>query len=236
MIEVRRSQDRGHADHGWLESHHTFSFADYYDPAFTHFGLLRVINQDEVAPGQGFQTHGHKDMEIVSYVLDGVLEHRDSMGNGSQMRPGEVQLMSAGSGVTHSEFNASESDTLHFLQMWVFPKDKGTTPRYEQRAYSEAERRGTLRLVVSPDGADGSVTIGQDARMYAGLLGDGESAEHELPDDRAAWIHVARGSLTLNGEELGPGDGAGIRGERELRLEGVSDAEFVVWELPASGG
>ncbi len=236
MIQIRRSDERGHADHGWLDTYHTFSFANYYDPEFMQFGLLRVINQDTVAAGRGFGTHGHQDMEIVSYVLDGVLEHKDSMGNGSQMRPGEVQLMSAGRGVTHSEFNASHDQPLHFLQMWVFPRKRGTPPRYEQRAFSEEERRGKLRLVVSPDGSDGSLSIDQDARLYASLVGAGERAAHELPAGRAAWLHVARGKVKLNGEELGAGDGAAILDERRLELVGVEDAELVLWDLPDQTG
>ena len=234
MIQIRRSEERGHADHGWLDTYHTFSFADYFDPDFMQFGVLRVVNQDRVAPGQGFGTHGHKDMEIVSYVLEGVLEHKDSMGNGAQMRPGEVQLMSAGTGVTHSEFNGSKDEPLHFLQMWVFPRQKGTRPRYEQHRYSEEERRGRLRLVVSPDGAGGSLTIDQDARLYAGLFGPGESTRQELGHDRSAWLHVARGSIRLNGQELGPGDGAAIRDEKTLEIEGAEDAELVMWEVPAA--
>jgi len=233
MISPRRSAERGHADHGWLDSHHTFSFANYYDPDFMQFGLLRVLNQDRVQPGMGFGTHGHRDMEIVSYVLDGVLEHKDSMGNGSQMRPGEVQLMSAGTGVTHSEFNASPTDELHFLQMWVFPRELRTRPRYEQKAFPAADRKGRLRLVVSPDGSGGSLTIGQDARLFAGLLDTGEKTSHRLAADRSAWLHVARGKVRLNGIELGPGDGAGITEEEELVLEGVEDSELVLWEIPA---
>jgi len=233
MIDIRRSEERGHANHGWLDAYHTFSFAEYYDPDFMHFGPLRVINQDRVEQARGFGAHGHRDMEIVTYVLSGVLEHKDSMGNGSQMRPGDVQLMSAGSGVTHSEFNASSEEQLHLLQMWVFPRKKGTEPRYEQEAFSEEERRGQLRLVVSPDGERGSLTIDQDARLYASLLAPGERAEHALGDDRSAWIHVARGRVTLNGAELGPGDGASIRDEARLVLEGLEDAELVLWELPA---
>lgn len=232
MITLRRSSARGHADHGWLDTHHTFSFANYYDPDFTHFGVLRVINQDRVAPARGFGTHGHRDMEIVSYVLDGVLEHKDSMGNGSQMRPGDVQLMSAGSGVTHSEFNASPSAPLHFLQMWVFPRQTHTVPRYEQKAFGVEERSGRLRLVVSPDGAQGSLTIDQDARLYAGLFDAGQRTRHELAAARSAWLHVARGRVRLNGQELGPGDGAAIQDERELVLEGLEAAEVVLWELP----
>ncbi len=232
MITIRRSEDRGHADHGWLDTHHTFSFASYHDPDHMGFSVLRVLNQDVVTSGQGFGTHAHRDMEIVSYVLDGVLEHKDSMGNGSQMHPGEVQLMSAGSGVTHSEFNGSKDEGLHFLQMWIHPAERGTTPRYEQKEYPEAERRGKLRLVVSPDGADGSLTIGQDVRLYAGLLDGDETARLELDPGRSAWLHVARGSLELNGERLGPGDGAAIRAEAALELSGGDGAELVLWDLP----
>lgn len=234
MITIRRSDERGHASHGWLDSYHTFSFADYYDADFMHFGVLRVINQDRVEPARGFETHGHKDMEIVSYVLDGVLEHKDSMGNGSQMRPGDVQIMSAGSGVTHSEFNASPEAPLHFLQMWIFPMNKSTKPRYEQKAFSEEERRGQLRLVVSPDGEGGSLTIDQDARLFASLFAPGERAVHDLGADRSAWLQVARGKVRLNGEDLGPGDGAAIRDEKELSFEGIEDAEVVLWEIPAA--
>ena len=233
MITPRRSQERGHADHGWLDTYHTFSFADYYDPRLMGFSVLRVLNQDRVARGKGFGTHGHRDMEIVSYVLDGVLEHRDSMGNGSQMRPGEVQIMSAGTGVTHSEFNASPDQELHFLQMWIMPARTGTRPRYGQKEFPAAERRGKLRLVVSADGASGSLTIGQDVRLFAGLLDRGETIEHELPAGRCGWIHVARGHLALNGLALGPGDGAAIRDERRLSLDGGEAAELVLWDLPA---
>ena len=234
MIDIRRSDDRGHANHGWLDTYFTFSFAEYHDPRHMHFGPLRVLNQDRVQAGQGFPTHGHQDMEIVTYVLEGVLEHRDSMGNGSQMRPGEVQLMSAGSGVTHSEFNASADESLHLLQMWVFPRDHGTTPRYEQKAFTREERQGKLRLVVSPDGDEGSLTIGQDARLYAGFLDAGQTTRQELGSNRSAWLHVAQGRVRVNGEELGPGDGAGIRAESSLELEGVEDAEMVLWEFPAA--
>jgi len=232
MITIRSSKARGHADHGWLDTFHTFSFADYLDPDFVRFGVLRVLNQDRVAPGKGFGTHGHQNMEIVSYVLEGVLEHKDSMGNGSQMRPGDVQLMSACTGVRHSEFNASADEELRLLQMWVVPEKNGTAPRYEQKTFSSAERQGRLRLVVSPDGADGSLTIGQDARLFAGLLAAGETTQHELPAGRSAWLHVARGRIQLDGELLGPGDGAGIRDETRLALAAVEDAELVLWELP----
>lgn len=233
MITIRRSEERGHADHGWLDSRHTFSFADYRDPDFMGFSVLRVVNQDRVQPGRGFGTHGHQDMEIVSYVLDGVLAHKDNMGNGAEMRPGEVQLMSAGTGVTHSEFNASATEALHFLQMWILPKERGTKPRYEQREFSAAERRGRLRLVVSPDGQDGSVTIGQDARLYAGLFDGGAPVHLTLPERRAAWVHVARGEVTINGKALQAGDGAAVRDERELAFADGQGAEVVVWDLPA---
>jgi redox-sensitive bicupin YhaK (pirin superfamily) len=232
MIQVRRSEDRGHFDHGWLDTFHTFSFADYADPRFMGFSKLRVINQDRVQPGRGFGTHGHRNMEIISYVLDGVLEHRDSMGNGSRILPGEVQFMSAGSGVTHSEFNGSDSQVAEFLQMWILPERQGTPPRYEQRAFPETEREGKLRLMVSPDGRDGSVTIGQDARIYGSLLRPGQSVDHSLEAGHSAWIHVARGRLTLNGQSLGPGDGAGIQDETSLVISGQEPAEFVLFDLP----
>lgn len=234
MIEIRRSAERGHADHGWLDTHHTFSFADYFDPEFMQFGPLRVLNQDRVTGGRGFGTHGHQEMEIVSYVLEGVMEHKDSLGHGSRMRPGDVQLMSAGTGVLHSEFNGSADEPLHFLQMWVVPAERGTSPRYEQKQFSEEERRGRLRLVVSPDGADGSLTIGQDAKLYTGLFGSEEEAHFDLGQGRSAWLHVARGRLRLGEAELAPGDGAGIRDEERLTLRGIENAEVVVWDLPAS--
>jgi len=232
MIRIRRSDERGHADHGWLDTHHTFSFADYHDPDFMGFSVLRVLNQDRVAPGHGFPRHGHRDMEIVSVVLEGVLEHEDSLGNGSQMRPGEVQLMSAGTGVLHSEYNGSEKDPLHFLQMWIEPARRGTKPRYEQKMFAPAERRGRLRLVVSPDARDGSLTIAQDARLFAATLDGAEKIRHELAPERVAWLHVARGKLQLNGERLGPGDGAAIVDEKALALEHGEGAELVLWELP----
>ena len=232
-IQIRKSEDRGHADHGWLDARHTFSFAGYRDPEFMHFGPLRVLNQDRIQPGQGFGAHPHDNMEIVTYVLEGELRHRDDMGIGSVIHPGEVQLMSAGTGVVHSEFNALDDRALHLLQMWVFPSERGTEPRYEQKAFSEADRRGRLRVVVSPDGRDGSLSIGQDACLYAGLLDDGERTTHDLGGERSAWIHVARGSLRLNGLELGPGDGAAVRDEHRLDLAGTDDAELILWDLPA---
>lgn len=232
MIRVRRSAERGHADHGWLDTFHTFSFADYHDPDHMGFSVLRVLNQDRVAPGHGFPRHGHRDMEIVSLVLDGVLEHQDSLGNGSRMRHGEVQLMSAGRGVQHSEYNGSKEHALHFLQMWILPARQGTTPRYEQKDFPAAERRGRLRLVVSPDGHGGSLTIAQDVRLYTGLLSGAETIQHELASERVAWLHVARGELRLNGERLGPGDGAAILDEPALTLDQGAEAELVLWDLP----
>lgn len=218
-------------DLGWLDSYHTFSFGDYHDRHFMNFGTLRVINQDQVQPGKGFGTHHHKDMEIISLVLDGVMEHKDSMGNGSRMCPGDVQLMSAGTGVTHSEFNASSTEMLHFLQMWILPRKQGTRPRYEQKAYSVEERWGRLRLVVSPGGQDGSLSVAQDARLYAGLLAAGEKTQHEFHSRRAAWLHVARGRVKLNDLELGAGDGAAIQNELLLTLQGLEEAELVLWEI-----
>ena len=231
VVTPRRSGERGHADHGWLDTYHTFSFAGYHDPAFMGFGPLRVLNQDRVKPGRGFGTHGHQDMEIVSFVLDGVMAHKDSMGNGSEMRPGEVQLMSAGTGVMHSEFNASNSDGLHFLQMWVLPSEDRTTPRYDQKMFDVSERRGKLRLVVSPDGADGSLTIGQDARLYTGLFDAGEQASWTLRKGRGAWLHVAKGTIEVNGVMLDPGDGAALEGGGKVEIVGLDDAELVLWDV-----
>jgi len=233
MIDIRRSEDRGHFDHGWLQTYHTFSFADYQDPEFMGFSKLRVINQDWIQPDSGFNTHGHENMEIISYVVEGVLEHKDSMGNGSCIRPGEVQFMSAGSGVTHSEFNHSSEEVTHLLQMWVLPEKRGTPPRYDQKSFPLAERRGRLRLLVSPDGENGSIVIGQDVRMYGGLLAADRRTSHELSPGRWAWLHLARGRMSLNGQSLGPGDGAGIRDETHLDLGGVDDAELVLFDLPA---
>jgi len=231
MIQQRRSAERGHFDHGWLETYHTFSFASYHDPDFMGFGALRVINQDRVQPAQGFGTHGHDNMEIITYVLEGELHHRDSMGNGSAIRPGEVQLMSAGTGVTHSEFNGSKAGIVELLQMWVIPAKRNTKPRYEQKAFGLDALTGDLRLVVSPTGEGGSLTIGQDARLYASILQPDQSAELSLPEGRSAWLHVARGSLDLNGVSFGPGDGAGIRGERQLRFTAKDRADLVLFDL-----
>jgi redox-sensitive bicupin YhaK (pirin superfamily) len=228
---IRRSHERGHARHGWLDSHHTFSFADYYDPRHMGFGALRVINEDRVAAGEGFPTHGHRDMEILSYVLAGGLEHRDSMGNGSVLRPGHVQRMSAGTGVRHSEFNASKTDPVHFLQIWIEPASRGIKPGYEERIYSEAERQDTLRLIASRDGRDGSVQVHQDLDLFATLLAPGAQVQHTLPPCRRAWVHVARGEVTLNGERLTAGDAAAITEAGPLALTGAADSEVLLFDL-----
>jgi quercetin 2,3-dioxygenase len=231
-ITARRAQARGHGDHGWLDTWHTFSFADYYDPAFMGFRALRVINEDTVAPGRGFPTHAHRDMEIISYVLDGALEHRDSLGTGSVIRPGDVQRMSAGTGVRHSEFNASKTEPVHFLQIWIEPAAAGIAPGYEQKAFSDDDKRGRLRLVAAPDGADGAVTIHQDVRVYATRLGAGEEVEHKLAPGRHAWVQVMRGTLTVGGQRLAHGDGAAISGEAAVRLTGEQEAEALLFDLP----
>jgi hypothetical protein len=231
MITVRRSEDRGRFDHGWLDTRHTFSFADYHDPRHMGFRALRVINEDRVAPGQGFGTHGHRDMEILSYVLAGRLAHRDSLGTGSVILPGDVQRMTAGTGVRHSEENPSATEPVHFLQIWVLPERPGLTPGYEQRTFSETERRGRLRLVASPGGADGSVTIHQDVRLHAGLLGAGDAAELALSPGRHAWVQVARGRVRVNGVPLAAGDGAALSEERTVSVEGVEDAEVLAFDL-----
>jgi hypothetical protein len=234
MIAVRKSSDRGHANHGWLDSHHTFSFAGYYDPREMGFGSLRVINEDRVAPGMGFGTHPHRDMEIISYVLSGGLEHRDSMGTGSVIRPGDVQRMSAGTGVTHSEYNASKSELVHFLQIWIEPRHYGVKPSYEQKHFPAGEKRGRLRLVASPDGAQGSVSIHQDAWIHALLLDGDERAEHLLPAQHRAYVHVARGELTVNGHRLVAGDGLKIVAEREIVFESGRDAEVLLFDMAPS--
>jgi hypothetical protein len=232
MIQVRKSEDRGHANHGWLDSHHTFSFADYHDPAHVQFSVLRVINEDRVAPGEGFPTHGHRDMEIVSYVLEGGLEHKDSLGTGSVIRPGDVQRMSAGTGVRHSEFNASKSELVHFLQIWILPQTNSIAPGYEQKHFAPADLIGRLRLIASPDGRDGSVTIHQDALLYAAKLDGAMNVSHTLAAGRRAYVHVARGSVVLNGTPLATGDGELIENETQLRLEQGRDAEVLVFDLP----
>jgi len=231
MIAIRKSNDRGHADHGWLNTRFTFSFADYYDSKYEQFRTLRVMNDDRVAGGGGFPNHPHRDMEIVTYVLEGALEHRDSMGNGSVIRPGDVQYMSAGTGVTHSEFNASKKDPVHLYQIWMFPDKQGHQPAYDQKNFSEVEKRGKLRLLASPDGRDGSVQIRQDNRLYATILGINESVRHELQPERHAYVQVARGSVKLNGKQLEEGDGAAISAEKSLELIGVKDAEVLLFDL-----
>jgi len=231
MIHIHKSSDRGHANHGWLDSRFSFSFAEYYDPAHVHFRTLRVMNDDRIAGGGGFPTHPHRDMEIVTYVLEGALAHKDSMGNGSVIRPGDVQYMSAGTGVAHSEFNASETEAAHLYQIWMFPDKKNYAPTYDQKHFSEADKRGKLRLVVSPDGRDGSVQIRQDNELYATVLGPGESVKHGLKPERHAYVQVAKGSVMLNGQELETGDGAAISVEKSLELTGVNDAEVLLFDL-----
>ena len=231
MITVRKAKERGHARHGWLESFHTFSFAGYYDPEQMGFGDLRVINEDRVRPQRGFGTHSHEDMEIVSYVLEGALAHKDSLGTGSVIRPGDVQRMSAGTGVTHSEFNHSNDELVHFLQIWILPEREGLPPSYEQKHFPESERRGQLRLVASPDAREGSVRVHQDAELYASLLGEGDAVEHVLRSGRRAWLQVARGGVELNGVRLEAGDGAAITEERALRLARPKDAEVLLFDL-----
>jgi redox-sensitive bicupin YhaK (pirin superfamily) len=231
MIRIRPTGERGHADHGWLSTYHTFSFAGYFDPNHMGFRSLRVINDDTVQPGQGFDTHSHKDMEIISYVVDGALEHRDSMGTGSVLRAGDVQRMSAGRGVRHSEFNHSKSDLLRFLQIWIHPEGKGIEPGYEEKRFDEEEKRGRLRLIVSPDGSGDSLRIHQDVRVYATVLESGDVVRLELAPDRHAWVQVVRGRVALNGAELGRGDGAAVSDETRLHLEGLETAEVLLFDL-----
>jgi quercetin 2,3-dioxygenase len=231
MIRVRKSEDRGHFDHGWLDTSHTFSFADYWDPAHMGFGDLRVINEDRVQPGMGFGTHGHRDMEIVTWVLDGALQHRDSMGNGSVITPGKVQRMTAGTGVTHSEFNASQHDPVHLLQIWILPERPGLTPGYEEKELSSMSGKG-FRLVGSRDGRDGSVTIHQDVSIYAGLFDAGESAARSIASGRRAWLQVALGEVTVNGVALGAGDGAAITEVEAIEVTAGNDgAEVLLFDL-----
>ncbi|HEY1329675.1 MAG TPA: pirin family protein [Casimicrobiaceae bacterium] len=232
MIAYRRSAERGHAQHGWLDSFHSFSFADYYDPGHMGFGPLRVINEDRVQPGMGFGTHGHRDMEIISYVLDGELSHKDSMGNGSAIVPGDVQRMSAGRGVLHSEFNPSADRPVHFLQIWIEPGAKGIRPSYEQKRIDAAAKRGRLALIASPDGRDGSVTIHQDAMLYATLLDGSERVVHDVAPGRRAYVHVARGRVALDGEMLEAGDAAKLEGPATIALADGEDAEVLVFDLP----
>ena len=233
MMQIRRSDARGYADHGWLKSFHSFSFAEYFDPAWMGWGNLRVINEDRIAPGTGFGTHGHRDMEIISYVLQGNLAHKDSMGNVKGIPPGDVQRMSAGSGVRHSEFNHAPDQTTHFLQIWIEPNVKGIDPGYEQNSFSETEKRGQLRLVASPDGARGSVSIHADAALYAGLFNGSESAELALDPKRKAYVHLVRGALDVNGQRLQAGDAAVIAGAERLTLARGDDAEVLVFDLVA---
>src|SRR5262245_43629850 len=231
MLYVRKSQERGHFNHGWLDTYHTFSFADYYDPRFMGFRHLRVINEDRVDPGQGFGTHPHRDMEIITYVTEGALQHRDSMGTGSVIRPGDVQRMTAGTGVTHSEFNASETDPVKLLQIWILPERRNLEPSYEQKTIAIDQPNGALRLVASPDGRDGSVTVHQNVSLYAAKLPGGATAEHALAPERHAWLQVVRGGVTANGQPLQAGDGAAISGEAKLKLEAKDAAEVLVFDL-----
>jgi len=231
MVRVRKAAERGHFDFGWLNTYHTFSFGEYFDPAHMGFRTLRVINEDRVRAGAGFPTHPHRDMEIVSYVIEGALEHKDSMGNGSVIRPGEVQRMTAGTGITHSEYNPSPSEGVHFLQIWILPERRGLRPGYEQKTFPDEVKRGALRLVASRDGRDGSVTIHQDASIFASLLDAGQQLERDLPPGRHAWVQVVRGTLDVNGYMLSESDGAGIDGEPALSLTARQSAEFLLFEL-----
>ncbi|MCQ4347019.1 pirin family protein [Pseudomonas stutzeri] len=231
MLEIRPAAERGLANFGWLYSQHSFSFGSYYDPQHMGFSDLLVINDDQVRQGRGFDTHPHRDMEIFSYVLEGALEHKDSMGSGSVIRPGDVQMMSAGTGIRHSEYNASRKEPVHFLQIWIVPNRKGVEPRYQQRHFSAAEKRGKLRLIISPDGADGSLSVYQDARVYAGLFDGAEQQRFELPENRFAYIQVARGALTVNGQRLVAGDGARLRDVREIDFSAGENAEVLLFDL-----
>jgi redox-sensitive bicupin YhaK (pirin superfamily) len=231
MITIRKSDERGRANHGWLDTHFTFSFADYLDPEHVQFRTLRVMNDDRVAGGGGFPAHPHRDMEIVTYVLEGALEHRDSMGHGSVVKPGDIQYMSAGTGVTHSEFNASKTEPVHLYQIWMMPDKRGHKPAYDQKNFSEAEKRGRLRLLASPDGRQGSVKIRQDNDLYATVLGAGDSVKHALKPERHAYVQVARGRVNLNGRPLETGDGAAISGEKSVELTGVQEAEVLLFDL-----
>ena len=233
MLTLRKSQDRGHADHGWLQSYHSFSFADYYDPAHMGWGNLRVINEDRVAPGEGFGTHSHRDMEIISYVLSGELAHRDSMGNVKSIPPGDVQRMSARSGVTNSEFNHAKDKTTHFLQIWILPRVKGIAPGYEQKSISDQQKRGQLRLIASSDGAQASVVINADAALYAGLFNGNERAELTINPARKAYVHLVRGALEVNGQRLNAGDALMLQDENKIAISSGNDAEVLVFDLAA---
>ena len=231
MITIRKSEDRGHFNFGWLDTYHTFSFDQYYDPAHMHFRSLRVINEDRVQPGHGFPTHSHRDMEIITYILSGALEHRDSMGNGSVIRPGDAQRMSAGTGVSHSEFNPSDTETVHLLQIWILPERRYLPPSYEEKAFSDEERCGRLRLIAANDGREGSVTIHQDAQLYATVLDAGQTVTHSLSESRYAWLQVARGRVSLNEVELKQGDGAAVSNESELTIAAHDQAEVLLFDL-----
>ncbi|MGA8154153.1 MAG: pirin family protein [Terriglobales bacterium] len=231
MINIRRSNQRGGGDHGWLNTRHTFSFDQYYDPRFMGFRSLRVINEDVVAPGEGFPTHPHRDMEIITYVLEGALEHKDSLGTGSVIRPGDGQRMSAGRGIRHSEMNASPTEPAHLLQIWIMPDSPGHDPSYEQNAFPNEQKRGKLRLIASPDGAAGSVTIHQDARLYVTLLSPGDEVTHQLGKGRYAWVQVAKGAAELNGKSIQQGDGVAINDEPTLLIKGTKEAEILLFDL-----
>jgi len=231
MINIRKAEERGHFDFGWLNTYHSFSFGDYYDPEHMGFRSLRVINEDVVQEGRGFPRHGHRDMEIFTYILRGALQHRDSMGNGSIIRPGDVQRMSAGTGVTHSESNPSSDEPVHLLQIWILPGQEGIEPDYEEKKFSEDEKRNKLRLIISPDGTDGAVRINQDARVYASLLDEDQEVAHQLASGRHAWLQVAAGSVTLNDVELKQGDGAAVSEESDLRIAAVGPSEILLFDL-----
>ena len=231
MITIRPSNERGGGDHGWLNTHHTFSFDQYHDQRFMGFRSLRVINEDFVQPGHGFPMHPHRDMEIITYLLEGALEHNDSMGNGSIIRPGDGQRMSAGRGVRHSEANPSKTEAAHLLQIWILPSERGLEPGYEQKAFPAEEKRGKLRLIAGPDGKDGSVTIHQDARLYVALLSPGQQVHHDLAPGRYAWLQVAKGAVELNGKPLSQGDGAAVSEEQKLTIKGAEDAEILLFDL-----
>jgi hypothetical protein len=231
MLTIRKAEDRGHANHGWLDSYHTFSFANYYDPKHMGFRALRVINEDRVVGGAGFGTHGHRDMEIITYVLEGSLEHKDSLGTGSVIQPGDVQRMSAGTGIRHSEFNHSETESVHFLQIWLLPKTAGIRPSYEQRNFELAKSPGKLRLVAAPDAREGALTVHQDVDLYAAVLEPGDRISHTLQPQRHAWIQVARGAVTLNGLPLDKGDGVAISDETNLVIEATTDAEILLFDM-----
>ena len=233
MLQIRKSEDRGPAEHGWLSSRHSFSFAGYHDPAHMGFGPLRVINEDRVQPGQGFGTHAHQDMEIISYVLDGALEHKDSMGTGSVIRYGDVQRMSAGTGVQHSEFNHSTSEPVHFLQIWIIPQRRGIAPSYEEKHFPEESKRGRLCLIASNDGREGSVRVHQDVAIYASIVDGADRLEHVLEQGRIAYLHLIRGTLSANGVALQGGDALKISDEKRIAIEGARDAEFLLFDLPA---